>query len=274
MHNVSLLEGIRNKLGGTSEILYAKGCVLTTNGDTISQNNYQFKDKTEFPTPGQNQPLIEEAVRTAQQADFVIVAVGENEQFSREAWAPNHFGDMNTLDLQGEQEALVKAVMATGKPVMVYLAHGRPLSINWIAEHVPAIVDGWFAGGGEAGNAFANILTGDVCPSGKLTISVPKTVGQIPVYYNHKPSEQFFEYVTGKDVPLYPFGYGLSYASFEYSNLHLSDTAMRKDGRVELSVDVTNTGKIAGDEIVQVYVHQKVSSVVRPIKGARRLLLP
>lgn len=265
VHNVSLLEGIRNKFAGQSEILYAKGCLLTKNGDTISQNNYQFKDKTEFPTPEENKPLIDEAVQTAQQADLVIIAVGENEQLSREAWLPDHFGDANTLDLPGDQEALVKAIAATGKPLIVYLAHGRPLSVNWIAAHVPAIVDGWFTGE-EAGNAFANILTGDVCPSGKLTITIPKTVGQVPVYYNHKPSAQFFEYVQGKDLPLYSFGYGLSYTSFQYSHLHLSDTTMRRNGAVRLSVDIINTGAMKGDEIVQLYIHQKVSSVVRPIK--------
>ncbi|HSC39981.1 MAG TPA: glycoside hydrolase family 3 N-terminal domain-containing protein, partial [Chitinophagaceae bacterium] len=137
VHNVSLLEGIRNKLGGQAEILYAKGCMITKNGDTISQNNYQFKDKTEFPTWEENKALVDEAVKTAQQADLVIVAVGENEQLSREAWLADHFGDMNTLDLQSNQEELVKALSATGKPLIVYLAHGRPLSINWTAAHVP-----------------------------------------------------------------------------------------------------------------------------------------
>ena len=275
MHNVSLLEGIRNKLGRQSEILYAPGCMITKNGDTISQNNYQFKDKTEFPTPEENQSLIAAAVQTAQQADLVIVAVGENEQLSREAWLADHFGDMNTLNLQSQQDDLVKAIMATGKPTIVYLAHGRPLSINWIAAHAPAIVDGWFTGE-EAGNAFANILTGEVNPSGKLTITVPKTVGQIPVYYNHKPSAQFFEYVTAKDEPLYSFGYGLSYTSFSYSAPRLLDTVMHKNGSVKLSVDITNTGSIKGDEIVQLYIHQKVSSVVRPLKelkGFARLSL-
>ena len=191
--------------------------------------------------------------------------MGENEQLVREAWLPDHFGDANTLDIQSNQDELVKAIMATGKPVIVYLAHGRPLSINWIAGHVPAIVDGWFTGE-EAGNAFANILAGDVCPSGKLPISIPKTVGQIPVYYNHKPSAQFFEYVTGKDEPLFPFGYGLSYTNFTYSNLHLSDSTMRKNGSVRVSVDISNTGPVAGDEIVQLYIHQEISSVVRPVK--------
>jgi len=201
--------------------------------------------------------------------------VGENEQLVREAWLPDHFGDANTLDIQSNQDELVKAIMATGKPVIVYLAHGRPLSINWIAGHVPAIVDGWFTGE-EAGNAFANILAGDVCPSGKLPISIPKTVGQIPVYYNHKPSAQFFEYTTGRDEPLFPFGYGLSYTSFAYSAPRLSDTVMHKNGAVKLSVDIANTGSIKGDEIAQLYIHQKVSSVVRPIKelkGFARLSL-
>jgi len=265
VHNVSLLEGIRNKLAGQAEILYAPGCMITKNGDTISQNNYQFKDKTEFPTPQDNEPLIKEAVQTAREADCIIVAVGENEQLSREAWLPDHFGDANTLDLSGAQEDLVKALVATGKPVIVYLAHGRPLSISWIAAHAPAIVDGWFTGE-EAGNAFANILTGETTPSGKLTISIPKTVGQVPVYYNHKPSAQFFEYTQGKDEPLYPFGYGLSYTTFTYSAPRLSDSVMRASGSVQLSVDITNTGAVKGDEIVQLYIHQKISSVVRPVK--------
>ncbi|MBS1563941.1 MAG: glycoside hydrolase family 3 C-terminal domain-containing protein, partial [Bacteroidetes bacterium] len=265
VNNVSLLEGLQQKLAGQSEILYAKGCMITKNGDTISQNNYQFKDKTEFPAADENKSLIDEAVRTAQQADLIIVAIGENEQLSREAWLPDHFGDANTLDLSGAQEDLVKAMVATGRPVIVYLAHGRPLSINWTAAHANAIIDGWFTGE-QAGNAFANILTGTTCPSGKLTISIPRSVGQIPVYYNHKPSAQFFEYVQGKDTPLYNFGYGLSYTSFRYDNLKLSDTTMPRNGSVTCSVDVTNTGSVKGDEIVQLYIHQKVSSVVRPVK--------
>jgi beta-glucosidase len=265
VHNVSLLEGIRHQFAGQSEILYAPGCMITKNGDTISQNNYQFKDKTEFPTPQENEHLIEEAVQTAQEANLVIVAIGENEQLSREAWLPDHFGDANTLDLSGAQEDLVKALVATGKPVIVYLAHGRPLSINWIAAHAPAIVDGWFTGE-EAGNAFANILTGQTNPSGKLTISIPKTVGQLPVYYNHKPGAQFFEYTQGKDEPLYPFGYGLSYTTFSYSAPRLSDSIMHPNGALQLSIDITNTGAVQGDEIVQLYIHQKISSVVRPIK--------
>jgi beta-glucosidase len=151
----------------------------------------------------------------------------------------------------------VKALVATGKPVIVYLAHSRPRSINYIVEHATAIIDGWFTEE-EAGNAFANILFGDVCPSGKLTISILRSVGQLPIYYNHKPSEHFFDYVQEKNTPLYAFGYGLSYTNFHYSRLRLQGNIV--------TVDVTNTGKIASDEIVQLYSRQKLSSVTRPIK--------
>jgi beta-glucosidase len=274
--NVSLLEGIRNKVQGAAEVLYAKGVRLTTNGDTISQNNYQYIDTIIFPTKEENERLIDEAVKTAQQADAVILAIGENEQFSRETWAPNHFGDMDNLNLQSQQIELAKAIVATGKPVVVYLMHGRPLAIPWIAQQAPAIVDGWFMGE-EAGNAFANILFGEVSPSGKLTITYPRSTGQIPVYYNHKPSAQYFNYVMQDKSPLFPFGYGLHYTSFNYSKPRvllaaatkkMGGTSMQPSARVygTVEVDVTNTGNMKADEIVQLYIHQKVSSVTRPVK--------
>jgi beta-glucosidase len=263
--NVSLLEGVRNKVGSSAEVLHAPGVILAKNMDAVSFVNFQKIDTVQFPTPEENQKLIAEAVRVAGQAEFVVLVVGETELISREAWPPKHYGDANTLDLLSDQEALVKAVVATGKPVLVYLVHGRPLSIHWIADNVPAIIDGWFMGQ-EAGNAFADILFGETNPSGKLTISVPRTVGQIPIFYNHKPSAQFFEYVTGKDVPLFPFGFGLSYTTFEYSAPRLSSATMPKNGSVTVEVDVTNTGRMAGDEIVQLYIRQKVSSATRPVK--------
>jgi beta-glucosidase len=265
VHNVSLLEGIRNKVAGTADVVYAKGVDLSLNGDTISMNNFQFIDPLVLPDHENNLRKIDSAVAVARDADIIICAVGENEQFSREAEAPNHYGDNATLNLQSDQEALVRALVATGKPVIVYLAHGRPLSINYVAEHANAILDGWFTGE-ESGDAAANILFGDVNPSGKLTISVPRTVGQIPIYYNHKPSAQFLPYVTEPNTPLFPFGYGLSYTHFTYSAPRLSAPGMTKDGSVEVSVNVTNDGPVKGDEIVQLYVHQKVSSVTRPVK--------
>lgn len=259
VHSVSILEGVRNKLRGTeSNVVYAKGVDLSLNGDTISLNNYQYTGRVVWPTKASNQRKIDSAVAVAKDADIIICAVGENEQMSRESGNPDRFGDAATLDLLADQNELVRALIATGKPVIVYLAHGRPLSINMISERANAVIDGWFSGQ-EAGNAFANILFGDVNPSGKLTISVPRTVGQIPIYYNHKPSAQFFEYVAEKNTPLYPFGYGLSYTSYTYGTPRLSADDM-------LTVDVTNTGKVKGEEIVQLYIHQKVSSATRPVK--------
>lgn len=265
LRNTSLLQGIREKVGGKIEVLYAKGVDLTTNGDTISQNNYQYIDKISLPTVADNQKLISEAVQVAQQSDIIIAAIGENEQFSRESWLADHFGDMSDLNLQSQQEELVKALAATGKPVIVYLVHGRPLSINWINDNIPAIIDGWFMGE-EAGHAAANILFGDANPSGKLTITWPRSAGQVPMYYNHKPGAQFFEYVTEKNTPLYPFGHGLSYTTFQYAAPRLSDTVMKKNGRVTVSVEITNTGNRKGEEIVQLYIRQKVASVTRPVK--------
>jgi beta-glucosidase len=264
-HNVSLLEGIRNKIGDTSRVLYAPGVRLSTNGDTMSFQNYQYAGRVKFPTAEENAARIAEAVEVAKRADFVVVAVGENEQMSRESGLPDRFGDVSTLDLQGAQQAMVEALVATGKPLVVYLMHARPFSIPWIAENAPAIVDGWY-NGVEAGNAFADILFGDANPSGKLTISYPRSVGHLPVYYNHKPSARTFEYVNGPSTPLFPFGFGLSYTTFTYSKPRLNQTSMPATGSVTVSVDVTNSGKVRGDEIVQLYIRQKVSSVTRPVK--------
>jgi len=265
LRNVSLLEGIRARVGASAQVVYAKGVDLSLNGDTISLNNFQYIDPLVLPTHEGNRRKIDSAVAVARSADIIICAVGQNEQFSREAEAPKHYGDITTLDLPSDQDELVKALVATSKPVIVYLAHGRPLSINYIAEHAGAMLDGWFTGE-ESGNAAAAILFGDVNPSGKLTVSIPRSVGQIPIYYNHKPSAQFLPYVTESNTPLYPFGFGLSYTTYRYSAPRLSAATMAADGSVIVSVDVTNAGGMAGDEIVQLYIHQKVSSVTRPVK--------
>jgi beta-glucosidase len=218
-----------------------------------------------LPDPEVNRRKIDSAVALASTTDLIICAVGTNEQFVREAEEAHHYGDISTLDLPSQQDELVKALIATGKPVVVYLAHGRPQSINYIATHASAILDGWYTGE-ESGNAAAHIIFGDINPSGKLTISVPRSVGQIPIYYNHKPSAQFLPYVTESNTPLYPFGYGLSYTSYSYSTPRLSATTISPDGSATVSVDVTNTGRTKGDEIVQLYVHQQTSSVTRPVK--------
>lgn len=263
---VSLLQGIQNKVGNSSEVLFAQGCRITENL-TISQFNWR-NEKIEFTPREVNLKLIDEAIKVAQQADIIILAVGENEYICREAWSKTHLGDNMTLDLVGEQQELVEAMVATGKPVVVYLTHGRPLSINYIQQNVPAIVDGWYMGQ-ETGTAAADVLFGDVNPSGKLTITIPKSVGQLPLFYNHKPSARYIDYVSMDVQPLYPFGYGLSYTTFAYDKLKLSSEKIKNGQSVQVSIDVTNNGKMKGDEIVQLYIRDKVSSVTRPVKELR-----
>jgi beta-glucosidase len=179
-------------------------------------------------------------------------------------------GDATTLDLLSNQDDLVKALIETGKPVIVYLMNGRPLSVNYIAEKANALIEGWFAGE-EAGNAFANILFGDVNPSGKLTISIPKSAGQLPIYYNSKPSSHHYEYVSESNKPLYPFGFGLSYTKYTFSTPKLSDNILQKKGAVKVTVNVTNTGSRSGEEIVQLYIHQLTASVTRPVKELKSI---
>jgi beta-glucosidase len=170
-----------------------------------------------------------------------------------------------TLDLFGQQDDLVKAIMELGKPVVVYLVNGRPLSVNYIAKTAPAIIEGWYMGQ-ETGTAAADIIFGDVNPSGKLTITFPKSAGQIPMFYNFKPSAQANEYLSLDNLPLYHFGFGLSYTQFSFGKLRLEKSRIKASGTTKVRVDVTNKGSRAGDEVVQLYIRDKVSSVTRPVK--------
>jgi len=252
---VTLLAGIKAKVSPQTKINYARGCEVR--GDS---------------TEG-----IEEAVRAARKSDVAIVAVGESADMSGEA------SSRSSLDLPGRQLDLVKAVQATGKPVVVVLMNGRPLTINWIAENTNAILETWFAGT-EAGNAIADVLFGDVNPGGHLPVTFPRSVGQEPLYYNHmntgRPPDANNKYTSKYlDVPwtpLFPFGYGLSYTQFQFSNLQLSSKSIRPDGRLTVSVEVTNTGRRTGDEVVQLYIRDVAASVTRPVKelkGFERITL-
>jgi beta-glucosidase-like glycosyl hydrolase len=270
---VNLLDGIRKKVGNKSEILFAQGCNLTTNTST-SYFNWKY-DEILFASREENLKLIKEAVDVADKADIIILAMGENEHLCREAWAKTHLGDNMTLDLFGEQNELADAILALGKPVVVYLMNGRPLSINKLAMEAPAILEGWYMGQ-ETGTAAADIIFGDVNPSGKLTITVPKSAGQLPMYYNHKPGAQYHDYLSQGIQPLFCFGFGLSYTRFTYGKPRLEKGKIRRKGSVKVSVSVTNSGKKAGDEIVQMYIRDKVSSVTRPVKelkGFKRISL-
>ncbi len=270
---VSVLEGIRQKAGNALEILYAEGCGLTLSPGAASE--LWPLDQIILPTAAEDAASIAEAVATARKADVVLLVLGDNEQTCREGWSQTHLGDRDSLDLPGRQEELLRAVAATGKPVVLLLLNGRPASINFAAEHAPAILEGWYLGQ-AAGTAVADVLFGEVNPGGKLPITFPRSVGQIPAYYYHKPSARR-GYLFSNKEPLFAFGYGLSYTTFAYSNLRLNTDTIRADHRATLSVDVTNTGSRAGDEIVQFYVRDVLSEgVTRPVKllkGFQRITL-
>ena len=270
---VSILEGIRAKVGKEVEILYAEGCGITQSTNDAGQ--MWVDDEALLPDPAQDAELITQALHTAQQADVILLVLGDNEQTCREGWSKSHLGDRDSLDLPGRQEELLRAISNIGKPVILLLINGRPASINFAAEHIPAILEGWYLGQ-AAGTAFANVLFGDVNPGGKLPITFPRSVGQIPAYYYHKPSARR-GYLFTTPEPLFPFGHGLSYTKFAYHNLRLSRENIRADESATLSVDVTNAGERAGDEVVQLYVHDLLSErVTRPVKllkGFQRITL-
>lgn len=242
---VTLIEGLNNKLGSGVKLNYAMGC------DLKCENNKDF----------------DEAVKAAKNSDFVIITAGEDADWSAEA------ASRSDISLPKGQTELIKAIHATGKPYAVVLMNGRPLTINWEAENSPAILETWFSGT-EAGNAIADVLFGDVNPSGKLPITFPRSVGQIPIYYNALPTGRPFlekekyttKYLDIPNTPLFPFGYGLSYTTFKLSNMQLSQTKIGKNGTLTVSVDLENTGKRDGAEVVQVYTRDMAASMSRPVK--------
>jgi len=237
---VTVLDGIRNKVSPRSKITYVKGCNVI--GNEVNE--------------------IELAKRTAKSSDLAIVVLGEG------GYTTNGEGrDVASLDLTGMQEDLLKAVHNTGTPTIVVLINGRPLSVRWAAEHSPAIVEAWMCGE-QGGNAVADVLFGDYNPGGKLPVTVPRHVGQLPVYYNHSKSK-WDKYVDISGVPLYEFGYGLSYTTFEYSNLRILPGEINTAGEARITLDVKNTGKVKGDEVIQLYINDVISSVSTPIKELR-----
>ena len=245
-HVISQWEGLQNKVGSTTKLLYAKGCEI------------EGEDRSGFA----------EAVATAKQADVVILSIGEKRDMSGEAKSRSN------IHLPGVQEDLVKAIQATGKPVVVLINAGRPLVFNWTADNVPTILYTWWLGT-EAGNAIADVVFGDYNPAGKLPMSFPRDEGQLPIYYNHfntgrpAPNESATNYVSAyidlKNSPKFPFGYGLSYTTFDYSDLKLSTKKLKSSETLEVTMTIKNSGKFTGEEVVQLYIRDKVGSVVRPI---------
>ena len=264
---VSLLEGIRSLVGNRAQVLHAPGVAITVDDDW-------WADKVELADPARNRTQIAEAVQVARRADVIVLAIGDTEQTSREGWADNHLGDRTSLDLVGEQRELAAALFELGKPVVVVLINGRPLSVVEVSERANALIEAWYLGQ-EGGTALAEVLFGSVNPGGKLPVTIPRSVGQLPVFYNYKPSARR-GYLFDTAAPLYPFGYGLSYTRFEVGEPQLSASRIAPDGRVTVSVTVRNVGARRGDETVQLYVRDKVSSVTRPVKelkGFERVML-
>ena len=238
---VSVLKGVKNIVSPGTKVTFVKGCDII--GNKVNE--------------------IQKAKAAAKNADIAIVVVGED------GYKTNGEGrDVATLDLTGMQEELLKAVHSTGTPVIAVLINGRPLAINWAAENIPAIVEGWMCGE-QGGNAIAEVLFGDYNPGGKLPITFARHAGQLPVYYFHSASKTGKKYIDMPGTPLYPFGYGLSYTSFEYSNLKVTPKEIGKGGEVEVMADVKNTGSIKGDEVVQLYINDVIATTSRPVKQLR-----
>jgi beta-glucosidase len=266
-HTVSLLEGLRAQVGDRMRILTAEGVRITEAGDW-------YTDEVRLADRADNLRRIDDAVTVARSADAIVLAIGTNPATSREAWADNHLGDRDSLGLVGEQDELAQALFVLGKPVTVVLINGPPLSVPQIADKANALVEAWYPGQ-EGGTALASILLGDTNPGGKLPVTIPRSVGQLPMFYNQKPTAHRGYIFSSKD-PLFPFGFGLSYTTFAVGAPQLSAPRIRAGQSVAVAVEVRNTGKRTGDEVVQLYLHETVSSVTQPVKqlkGFRRVTL-
>nr|NQU92738.1 glycoside hydrolase family 3 C-terminal domain-containing protein [Bacteroidota bacterium] len=240
---VTIIQGIKNKVPDAN-IFYTKGCEVE----------------------GNDQSGFSRAASLARRSDVVILAIGETAGMSGEACSRSE------ITIPGVQEKLTEVLLATGKPIVVVLSNGRPLDLSWLDEHAPAILETWFLGT-TSGDAIADVMFGDYNPSGKLSVTFPRKLGQVPLFYNTKNTGRpktdvkwTSKYLDVPNTPLYPFGYGLSYTTFDYSKPVLSGETMTRDGSLTVAVDITNTGQYEGEEVVQLYVRDLVGSVTRPLK--------
>lgn len=265
---ISVLQGLKNAVGGSAKILYAKGSNL--DADSLLEERGTMFGKSLHRDSRPKEVILKEALDIANQSDVIVAAVGESSEMSGESASRSDIG------VPKLQQELLDALVKTGKPVVLVLFTGRPLTLTWENEHVPAILNVWF-GGTEAGDAIADVLFGDVNPSGKLSTTFPQNIGQVPLYYNHKntgrplPDGQWFQkfrsnYLDVSNDPLYPFGYGLSYTSFTYSDIALSNSVIKGNQSITATVTVTNAGNVTGKEVVQLYTRQLIGSITRPVK--------
>jgi beta-glucosidase len=274
-HPVTVLAGIKNKLGSSAQITSVAGPILQREYPSMFDVMKGLKPQP-APSSSQIAETLAKVKSAAAHADVVVAVLGEVSGMSSEA------ASRSSLDLPGLQQQMLEAAASSGKPVVVVLENGRPLDIRWAAEHAPAILESWYAGT-EGGNAVADVLFGEVNPGGKLPVSWPRTAGQEPLYYNHnlthEPEDRptfTSRYWDLSSKPLYPFGYGLSYTTFQFAHLQLSKTSIKAGEALEASVDVKNTGSVAGDAVAQIYIHQRSGSASRPVrqlKGFQRVAL-
>jgi len=265
--SVSLLKGLTDAVGANGKVVYAKGSNLEDDAEMQNRQTMFGKDIARDNRTADE--MIKEALAVSANADVIVAAIGEGAESSGES------ASKSNIDIPAAQKRLLKALVATGKPLVLVLFNGRPLTLSWESENVPAILDVWFAGS-EAGDAIADALLGKVNPSGKLSMSFPQSVGQIPLYYNHKNtgrpltgkwfSKFQSNYIDVSNEPLYPFGYGLSYAKFEYGDLQLSSTTLKGNQKLTASVAVKNTGSLTGKEVVQLYIRDLVGTITRPVQ--------
>jgi beta-glucosidase len=260
-HVVSVLDGITDEAHGRFAVDYSEGVRIT-------EGHCWSCDQVKLTPAAVNRKLIAAAVQTARRADVVVMVLGGNEATGREAWADTHLGDRNSLDLVGQQNDLAKAIFALHKPTIVVLLNGRPLAVNYLAQNANALLEGWYLGQ-ETGHGVADVLFGKVNPGGKLPVTIPRSAGQLPVFYNHKPTSRR-GYLFDTTAPLYPFGYGLSYTSFDVSAPRVLTPTIAANQPARIVVDVANTGSRTGDEVVQLYIHDDEASVTRPVIELRR----
>jgi beta-glucosidase len=269
---VTILAGVKNAVGSRAEVSYAQGVHVQRKFPSFFDQIMRIPPEVPW-TEAQSKDEFSKAVQLASSSDIALLVLGEQQKMSGEA------ASRESLDLPGDEERLLEAVAAIGKPVVLVLMNGRPLDIRWASAHIPAILDVWYPGT-QGGNAVANLLFGDAVPGGKLPFTWPRDAGQIPIYYAHNttqaPENQGKRYWDEESTPLYPFGYGLSYSNFAFSNLKLSHSEIKPGETVDVSVDVENTGASSADEVAQLYIHQQSGSTSRPVrelKGFERITL-
>ena len=240
------MEGIKQLAGDATRVSYAIGCKVAHNDTGDSYSNWRYVNEIDYVSLEENLPLIKQAVELSSKSDLVVLAIGESVLLSREAWGGNHIGDRATMDLTESQQHLVKSILATGKPIVTFLNNSKPITFGPLGDQLKTVLSGHYAGQ-ETGTAAAEIIFGEINPSGKLTLSWPRTVGHLPSHYSQHGSSTVFDYLDSPRGPVFPFGHGLSYTSFKYGNPSVSSQTIQPGQEITVSFNLTNTGDVTGN---------------------------